>query len=516
MNKGNLNQLRLGIVLSYAAIAVNMIIQLCYSPVMIQLLGQSEYGLYSLVSSVVNYLSLFSLGFGGAYLRFFSRYEVKGDSDAIAKLNGMFLTIFMIMAGIALLVGMHLSNSTGMVFGTNLTTSELYKAEVLMRILVVNVFLTFPDSVFNAIITSHERFVFQKIILIIANICNPIICLPLLFLGGDSITVVSVTTVITMVKLCVHIFYCFRCLKVKFAFHNFEFGLLKEIAGFSFFLFLNMIIDQINWSVDKFILGRVCGTTSVAIYGVAAMINSLYTNFSTSISNVFTPRINQIVAKGENEYKRVLTEYFIRVGRLQFMVLCLLVSGIVVFGEYFITEIYLTMEYRESYIVTLFLIIPATIPLIQNLGIEIQRAMNKHQFRAIIYAIMAFFNLIISIPLASHFGPVGSAMGTAFSLLFANGLIMNIYYHKVLGLDMISFWKSIISLAKGLIVPTTLGLFILNVGMIKNIKTFVFGVVTYIIVYVASFWLFGMNENEKSLFKGVVIRIGRKIMSKSD
>lgn len=71
--------------------------------------------------------------------------------------------------------------------------------------------------------------------------------------------------------------------------------------------------------------------------------------------------------------------------------------------------------------------------LIQNLGVEIQRAVNKHRFMAIVYSVMAVGNVIISIPLAMCMGPVGSALGTAISLVLVNGLAMNIYYRKRLG-----------------------------------------------------------------------------------
>ena len=45
--------------------------------------------------------------------------------------------------------------------------------------------------------------------------------------------------------------------------------------------------------------------------------------------------------------------------------------------------------YEDSYYVALWLIIPVTVPLIQNLGIEIQRAKNKHQARAVVYFFIA-------------------------------------------------------------------------------------------------------------------------------
>ena len=193
------------------------------------------------------------------------------------------------------------------------------------------------------------------------------------------------------------------------------------------------------------------------------------------------------------------TSLFTRVGRIQFIVLGLIASGMIFFGQYFITNIYATSEYADAYVVALLLILPAMIPLIQNVGIEIQRSVNKHQFRSIIYLFMAVVNTIISIPLAFLYGPAGAALGTAISLLVANGLIMNWYYLKALGIGIGTFWKSIASLAKGLIVPVVLGVFIMCKVTFHGLLDFAIWVFIYTVVYAVSFWLLGMNDSEKQL-----------------
>ena len=175
-----LNQLKLGVLLSYLSMGLNMVVQLVYTPVMIRLLGQSEYGLYTLVGSVVSYLSLFSLGFTGAYLRFYSRYAQRGDRDGVARLNGMFLILFLCMSAAAIVCGMTLSQFTPQLFGSNLTAAELDKAKTLMQILVFNVALTFPSSVFDSMVSAHEQFLFQRILQLAGVVFNPLICLPLL------------------------------------------------------------------------------------------------------------------------------------------------------------------------------------------------------------------------------------------------------------------------------------------------------------------------------------------------
>ena len=58
-------------------------------------------------------------------------------------------------------------------------------------------------------------------------------------------------------------------------------------------------IDQVNWSVDSIILGHVWGTAVVAVYGLASRMNSLYLNFSTSISGVFAPRRCRICRRSD-------------------------------------------------------------------------------------------------------------------------------------------------------------------------------------------------------------------------
>lgn len=179
--------------------------------------------------------------------------------------------------------------------------------------------------------------------------------------------------------MVMNIYYSFHNLHIRFCFREFQVGLLKEMWVFTFFIFINQIIDQINWSVDKFLLGRFAGTTAVAVYGVGGQINSMYIEFSSSVSNVFVPKVNRIVAESGDD--RELTKLFTKVGRIQAIILGLILSGFVFLGIPFV-KIWAGSEYVDSYTVALLLIAPVTVPLIQNLGIEIQRAKNMHKARA--------------------------------------------------------------------------------------------------------------------------------------
>lgn len=500
------NQKKAGVILSYASEVIKILTSLIYTPIMLRLLGRSEYGLYQLVYSVVSYLSLLSLGFTASYVRYYARFKSQKKDDEISRLNGMFLTIFLIISGISIICGAVMIVNIRSIFADGLTESEYGTARILMILMVFNLSVTFPNSVFNCITSARERFFFQRLLTVLQNLLNPFLTLPLLILGYGSVGMVLVTTFLTLAKLGVNIWYTFRKLHEKFVFNNFNFSLLKEIWGFTFFIFLNQIIDQINWSVDRFLLGRILGSTMVAVYGLGAQINTMYVQLSSSISTVFVPKVNRIVA--ESNDNKELSKLFTKIGRVQFIVLSLIMTGFIFLGQPFMA-FWGGKGYENSYYVVLWLIIPVTIPLIQNLGIEIQRAKNMHQARSVVYFCIAVGNVFLSIPLIKKFGPVGAAMGTAVALFAGNVLFMNWFYHKKIGLDIPSFWKSIIKFTPAFIVPVALGIAIKMFVPIKGWLMLGCCAVAYAAVFCGSMWLLGMNKSEKEMIMGMVKKFKR-------
>jgi len=393
-----------------------------------------------------------------------------------------------------------------------LTGEEYGIARILMLLLTVNLAVSFPMSVFSNIISANERFIFLKLLGMLKTVACPLITLPLLLMGFRSIAMVSVTVGVSLFTDILYVFYVLVVMKNRFIFHGYEKGLFKGLFVYTSFIALNIIVDQINWNIDKILLGRFKGTVSVAVYSVGYSLYQYYQMFSTSISSVFTPRIHKIVnatQENVNEQRKQLTELFTKVGRIQLLILGLVASGLLFFGYNFIVKFWVGNKYQTSYYVMILLVFSSSIALIQNLGIEIQRAENRHKFRSIAYFFMALVNLIASIFLCQLYGAIGSAIGTAFSLVLANGLMMNIYYHKRCNIDIIFFWKSILNLCKGIIIPLVCGILINRFVTINNAIIFLVMIALYSIIYCISMWMLGMNEYEKSLVLGPIQKLQR-------
>ena len=501
------SQRKAGILLSYLSQFIQLLSGLLYTPVMLRLLGQSEYGLYTLVYSVTAYLSLLSLGFSSSYIRYYSRIRQKGDERELARFNGMFLSVFLVMSLLCLLCGAVMVIHIHSIFGDGLSDAEYATASVLMVFMIGNMALSFPNSVFSSITSAHERFLFQKTLAVLQNILNPFLTLPLLIMGYGSVGMVVVTTVLTVGHFTANVVYCLHHLHVSFSFTHPDFALLKEMWVFTSFIFINLIVDQLNWNVDKYLLGRFAGTSAVAVYGVAATLNTHYISLSTSISSVFVPEVHRIVASSNDN--RLLTALFTRVGRIQFLLLSLVLSGFIFFGRPFL-HYWVGDSYCDSYGIALALMGPVTVPLIQNTGIEIQRAKNLHTVRSVVYLLIAIANVGLSIPLIHWYGALGAALGTAFSLSVGNIFFMNWYYHKKIGLDIAAFWKSISQFVPALLPPAILALLLTQADLYAHAAVWLAACAVYLFCFSLSLWKFGLNQSEKKIVYAVLRRFRAK------
>ena len=506
------NQLRWGSILSYLQIFIGIILGVVYTPVMIRLLGQSEYGLYNTVSSTVGLLSVLNLGLGSGYIRYHAKYKKENDYEKIYNLNGLYLSVFLIISAIAFCGGLFLTFNLNYIFDVGLTESEYETARVLMILLTVNLVVSFLASVVANIIIANERYIFNKVLGMIKTVVAPLMNIPLLLLGYKSIAMVSLTLALTILVETVQLIYVLKVLKYKFKFGKLEKGIFAGIFSYTIFITINIIVDQINWNIDKVLLGRFKGTVAVALYAVGYSLYHHFMTFSTAVSGLFTPRIHNTVAQTENDpnaQREKLTELFVKVGRMQFLLLGLIASGFIFFGKQFIV-FWIGNGYDDSYYVALLLILPSIVSFSQNLGIEIQRAKNVHRYSSIIRGIMAIANLLISIYLCQIYGVIGCTIGTTISIVLFNIIFMNVFYHKKCSINIIAYWKNITRILLGLIIPIIVGVLIVYFVDLTNLLWFVLAILGYSVIYLISQWFISMNSFEKQIITSPLKKIFKK------
>jgi len=507
------NQVKAGALLSYVNLALSSIIPFIYTPIMLRLLGEAEYGLYSLSSSVIAYLSLLSFGFGSTIIRYISKYRAEGNKKAVEETFGFFLLLYSCLAVIVLIFGIIISRNVNRIFDNGLTNTEVAKMRYLILIMSFNSALAFPISVFSSMITAYDRHLFRKLVDMLATIAAPLVNLIALYLGYASVGMAVASTAIQFIMLPLNIGYCKKILHLTPQFTKMPRNLICEMLGFSAFVFIGAVVDMLFWATDKVILGMLTGTTAVAVYNIGVTFNNMVVNLSTSISGVLVPKITGMVVT--NTPKEEWSLLFIKVGRLQFLIVALIVSGFSVFGQCFI-ELWAGVEYADAFWVAVLTMFPLCIPLIQNTGISIVTAQNKHQFRSIVYLVIAVANVISTYMVVPYWGIIGAAACSCVSYLLGQGIIMNIYYYKVTGIDIPLFWINILKMSVVPIIMMITGIILLQYINCNNWCTFFVGVILYFVIYIILMYRFCMNGYEKDVIRKPVFKIWNHIRGKNE
>lgn len=491
-------QISRGIALSFFSQIITIIVGLAYTPIMIRILGQSEYGLYQLVLSVVNYLNLMNLGFNGAYIRYYVLARNKNDDDnEVANVNGMFMKVFLVITALCLFAGAILYFNIG-ILGKQLTTEDYSIAKKLLVIMVVNLAISFPNSLYVAYMSANERFVYQKVVGIIINIAIPVLNLPLLYMGGGSVSVVSVTLILTIIRLIANIWYCYDKLQMKINIGFFNKEIFKELLGYTLFIFLSDVVDQLNSNVDKFLLGRLTGTIAVAIYSVGYNLKNYYTTVSWIVPEMFVPEANRLAVDRTKENE--LTNVFVKVGKFNNYLMLLVLSGFLLVGRQFVC-LWVGEEYEISYYATFILMLAGYIPAVQTLGVNIQNAKNMHRMRSIVYLCVACVNVVASIFLIKMWGVVGTCLGTLFTTLLGHGLFMNYYYHHKIGLNIFIFWKEMFKWLIPVSILTIVSSRVLKFVVIDSWIRLIGFCCLYGCVYIVLLYCIGLSGEQKKVIK---------------
>lgn len=507
------NQLKMGVMLSYLSIAIGALITLFTNPIINNLMGKTELGISSVIVAATDSLTLLQMGMGTAYIRFYSRSLANKDTKSMAKINGMFLKIYALMSIIALVLGIILTLNVQIFFKDPLTANQLSRAKIAFFILTINTAIYFPSTVFDSNITVNERFIFAKIIFILKQFINPLVMIPLIATGIGSVGTALATTIASIFCTVLNVWYCFRKLRFKVSFSKVSVQLFKDILTFTSFVFITVLVEKINWVLDPILLGKFAPVEQVSVYNNADKLAQYFNTLAVTVSAVFAPTIHRMVAQKRSN--KDLSRLFIKVGRISFIILSLVLTGFIFFGKIFI-HYWAGAELRDYsnliYLTVILLFLSKLTPAIQSLGLQVQQAKNMHRVPAFIYLFTCILNVVFTIPLAINFGVIGAGLGTLISIIIGNAIILNMYYQKYIKLNVKLFWKQMIGLIPAMLPAIVFGIILSTLFNMKDFVICLFGGIAYVCIYFIGFILLGFNSDEKRMLQNTTEKIFRKIL----
>ncbi|MEE0264209.1 MAG: oligosaccharide flippase family protein [Acutalibacteraceae bacterium] len=507
------SQLKAGAILSYLNMAIGTLIPMFYTPVMLDMLGQSEYGLFKLASTVTSYLSLLSFGIGSAVVRYLIMYRKQEGKEGEAKMFGLFNVIFGVISVLVIVGGIILSLNVGLIYGESLNAAELSQLKIMVFLLAVSTAISITSTVYTSCVLSHERFMFLQVINILTSVIVPVANLIALFMGFKSVGMVISSLIITIIVRVVYTIYVKSSIKIKPIYKGMPTHILKEILVFSFWVFLGNIVNQLYAATDTMIIGAIpaLATVGVAVYNIGATFNSMMLSFATGVSSVITPRINDMVFSNSNN--KELTDILIKFGRLQSYIVTIVCGGFIAFGYQFIT-LWAGADYGAAYPIAIVTMIPSCIPLMQSVALNIAVAQNKHKFRSIVYLCIAVVNVIGTILVVNKYGIIGAAVVSGIAYVIGQGFVMNWYYWKKINLDIPRFWFSVLRIMGIGAALCAVAVVVTRFIDINNWVLMFVCIIAYTVIFFMLEWCLAMNDYEKELFRAPVNKILRKLKIK--
>lgn len=432
---------RFGIILSYISILFHFIINLILVKLLINILGDSEYGLYQLIGSLISYFAIMDFGLSSTVVRFYSESIARGDIKEQENVLAIAKRIYAIITVIAVFCGVILLPNLG-IFFKSLIPSELAEAKIIFIILIINIIIALNGNIYNSILNTYEKFSISKLASIAVDFSQVIILLILLKIFPSAITVVLIQTLLNIIVVIYKKFYCDFILKISIKYHYFNQILIKKIIKFSFNVFVVSLIDQVFWKTDQMILGYFRTTVEIALYSVGSTIYLNFMPLSTSIQAVFLPQFCREIAI--NPHKN-FTKEFIEIGLIQCLVLSLFLFGFILVGKDFIV-LWVGENYLPAYYIVLIILPPFFVDLIQNTGLAILQAKNIYNLKLLSYSIAVILNVILTILLCPIYGAFGCAIGSSISMIVCNVFLMNYIYKERLKINISLYWKNILKI----------------------------------------------------------------------
>ena len=501
------NQRKAGAILGYANIVVKNIVNLLYTPMLLSFVAQADYGVFQTSNNFIVSLQLLTFGFSGAYVRFYVLRKADNDESGLRRLNGMYLILYLAICVLAIALGLCFAAACGSLFSSSFTEGEVGLASAVMTVLTFNVATTLLSTVFDSYIVAHERFTFQQSRQMFTALATPGLALTFLYMGYGVVGVAVAQLAVNLVLLALNARYAIGKLGMRFDVRHPEFGLFKAVAVFSGWLFLNQLFDLITMNVPSVVLAATSGAVAVAVFAIAASLRSVFYSLSFVISGVFVPLINRVVAEGGDNGS--LTRIMARAGRYQSLVWCWVLGGFVVVGRWFIA-VWAGPDYSEAYWLTLAMVVPATVPLIQNTGIEIQKAKNMHKARSLAYTVCAVLDLAVTYALAARFGAWAAVIGFDLYTIVATWFFMNWYYQARVGLDILHFWGRVLPVIGACAAAAFVCLAGTRLVAVCDVATFFSWGILYTAICVGLLWCFVLDDGEKARVRGLTLRFRRK------
>ena len=409
------------------------------SPFVVHKLGNSGFGLWTLVGSLAGYFNLMDIGIRNSIGRFVARYVALDDNEGVNKSINSAFFFLSIVGLIGIIITIFLAFHVNNFFQIPIEYQAVSK--LLILIVGTTICVGLPLSCFESILFAFERYDLINLVNISTTLLRSFLIIIFLNFGFGILSLAFITLGVGLLDYLIRAKIAFRLFPAaKFNFKLGDKKFLKELFFYGGYVSILAISTKIIFYTDSLVIGKFLTIGAITFFAIASRLIRYGGEFITAIVRVFCPIAIKLDAKNDfNKLGRLLIKGT-KLTLLFSLPICLL---LMILGGQFI-GLWMGKGYMSaSWPILIVLTLPQLFAMTQRISSIIIMGMAKHKFLAYLSMIEAIANLILSIILVRKIGLIGVAWGTAIPSLINYIIFVPSYVCKLLGIPLGTYLKKV-------------------------------------------------------------------------
>lgn len=430
------SQIKKATVVSYIALAINILSGFLFTPWLIHKLGNSDYGIYSIGTSIIALL-IMDFGISEAVAKYVAQYRAEGKEEKVSDLLSIVMKIYLLMALIFLAVFIVLYFFLGHIY-VRLTQAELERLKITYIIIALYNVFAFTFTPLSGIMLAYEHLLSLKLCDIITRLATIAITVVAIWMGMGLFSAVIANAISGIIVII------YKLLIIQNN-HHFRLNprykdekLLRSILSFSVWVAVLIITQRCVYSITPSILGALSGSESATIYSISSTLEGYAYSFGSVICTMFLAKITRLLNNNDTKgFQRLVID----TGKIQFILISIILVGFVCVGQEFIL-LWMKEGYEVTYYQTILLLAPDLFIwpfMTASVGLTVADHVRE---QALVNLGTAVINIAAECILVGRYG----AMGAIISIAIANsfkGIALIVVYVKYLPIKVGEFIKEV-------------------------------------------------------------------------
>lgn len=480
----------------YIRMAVIMALSFITTRIVLNKLGTSDYGVYTLVGGFVSLFTVLNSILNSSTTRFIALYLGKGDTQRLRK---VFSTAFILHLFIALVVVISLE-TFGIWFlnsHLNIDINRISAANWVFHFAVISTFLSITQTPYTATVTAHEHFNIYALMSIFDVVAKILILYLLITIPGDKLIIYA--ALLLFVSICNITLYRIYCIKhfpeTKISV-QIDKRMFKEMLKFSGWGTFGHIITVVNSQGTNILFNLFFNTIMNAARGLAQTVSYTIAQFVGGFLTAAQPQLIKYYGQGDMER---FNKLIFNVTQYTLFLLALITVPVILEIDY---VIYLWLGENVPNYTIQFVKITVICSIIYRSNTMIDYGINAAGYVKLLNT-LSIPNYLLTIPLIwgtlyFNLGPIVAYWVSSIPPLLAFLTNLWIINHTI-GFPSKQYFvhiflKNILLIAVSLIIP-----WLVQQTMLPSFIRFFIVCCTSLVSTITILWLFALNKEVKNM-----------------